>query len=86
MVHLLHSSRENEDFVLDTPFTAEEIDNVLHNLKLGKAAVYDQVQPEHLKYGGAALSIWIKQVANAIIELESIPKARNSDPSVQGWR
>ena len=75
MVHLTHSSRENEDFVLDTPFTSEEIDRVLHNLKPGKSAGHDQVQPEHLKYGGAALSLWIKQVANAIIELESIPQS-----------
>ena len=47
MVHLTHSSRENEDFVTDTPFTSEEIDRVLHNLKPGKSAGHDQVQPEH---------------------------------------
>ena len=75
MTHLLYNSRGNEDFVLDTPFTTEEIDHVLHNLKRGKAPGHDQVQPEHLKYGGTALSIWIKQVANAIIELESIPRS-----------
>ena len=57
MVHLLHSSRENEGFVLDTPFTTEEIDHVQHNLKPGKATRYNQVQPEHLKYGGAPLNI-----------------------------
>ena len=28
LVHLVHSSRENEDFVLDTPFTSEEIDRL----------------------------------------------------------
>ena len=31
-----------------------------------------QIQPEHLKYGGAALSFWISQVAN---ELESVPQS-----------
>ena len=47
MVHLVQSSRENEDFVMDTLFTSEEIDRVLHNLKPGKSAGHDQVQPEH---------------------------------------
>ena len=75
MIDLLHRSRENEDFVLDTPFTPEEIESVLRNLKLGKSAGYDQVQPEHLKYGGPALYIWIKHVANAIIELECVPES-----------
>ena len=75
MIDLLRRSREIEDFVLDTPFTPEEIESVLRNLKLGKSAGYDQVQPEHLKYGGPALYIWIKQVANAMIELECVPES-----------
>ena len=75
MIDLLRRSREIEDFVLDTPFTPEEIESVLRNLKLGKSAGYDQVQPEHLKYGGPALYVWIKQVANAMIELECVPES-----------
>ena len=47
----------------------------MRNLKLGKSAGYDQVQPEHLKCSGPALYIWIKQVANAIIELECVPES-----------
>ena len=62
----------------------------LHNSKPGKSAGHDQVQPEHLKYGGATLSLWIKQVANAIIELESVPQSLKLGivtPSVQGrWQ
>ena len=61
MVHLLH---------LDTPFSSEEIDRVLHNLKPGKSAGYG-LEPEHLKYGGAALSLWIRQVVNAF---ECVPE------------
>ena len=72
---LLYNSRGNEDFVLDTPFATEEIDYVLHNLKPGKVPEHDQIQPEHMKYGAKALSIWIKQVSNTIIELESIPRS-----------
>jgi hypothetical protein len=70
---LLVSSRENEDFVLDVSFCSEEIERVLRNLKSGRSAGHDKLQPEHLKYGGAALNLWIKQVVNAIVEFESIP-------------
>jgi len=43
--------------LLDTPFTAEEVDNALRRLKPGKAAGWDLLQPEHLKYGGEAIRI-----------------------------
>ena len=43
----------------------------------------EQVQPEHLKYGGAALSIWIKQIISASYYIHtSVPRTLNSDPSV----
>ena len=59
-------------FVLDIPFSSE-IDYVLRNLKPRKSTEQDQVQSEHLKYGGTAISLWIKQVVNAIIEFEFVP-------------
>ena len=31
------------------------------------------LQPEHLKHGGEVLKIWIQQVCNAVVELESVP-------------
>ena len=45
----------------------------IRNMKPGKSAGHDQVQPEHLKYGCTVLSLWIKQMVNAIIEFESVP-------------
>ena len=44
-------------------------------LKSGKSAGHDLLQPEHLKHGGEALKIWIQQVCNAIVELESVPNS-----------
>ena len=43
-------------------------------LKSGKSAGHDLLQPEHLKHGGEALKIWIQQVCNAIVEL-SVPNS-----------
>ena len=42
-------------------------------LESGKSAGHDKFQPVHLKYGGEALNIWIQQICNAIVELESVP-------------
>ena len=72
---LFKRSLENEEMLLDTPFTAEEVDNALRRLKPGKAAGHDLLQPEHLKYGGEVIRIWVQQISNAIVELESVPDA-----------
>ena len=52
---MMHDSFNNEDSLLDVPFTSEEVDSVLKKLKLGKAAGHDGVQAEHLKCGGLIL-------------------------------
>jgi len=61
--------------LLDTPFTTEEVDNALTRLKPSKAAGHDLLQPGHLKYGGEVIRIWVQQISNAIVELESVPDA-----------
>ena len=61
--------------MLDVPFCSEEIDGVLRKLKSSKSAGHDLLQPEHLKHGSEALKIWIQQVCNAIVELESVPNS-----------
>ena len=67
---MMHDSFNNEDSLLDVPFTSEEVDSVLKKLKLGKAAGHDRVQAEHLKCRGRD---WILQICNAITELEHVP-------------
>ena len=69
---LFKRSLENEEMLLDTPFTAEEVDNALRRLKPGKAAGHNLLQPEHLKYGSEAIRIWVQQISNAIVGLGSV--------------
>ena len=69
------NSLDNEDYLFDVPFVAEEVDSVLKKLKLGKAAGHDGIKAEHLKYGGPTLRDWVLQICNAIVEAENIPKS-----------
>ena len=62
---MMHDSFNNEDYLLDVPFTSKEVDSVLKKLKLGKAAGHNGVQAEHLKYGGLILRDWIPQICSA---------------------
>ena len=72
---ILVKSLENEETLLDVPFCSEEIEGALRKLKSGKSAGHDLLQPEHLKHGGEFLKIWIQQVCNAVVELESMPNS-----------
>ena len=58
--------------LVDTPFTLEETEGVIKNLKSGKAGGLDHLQAEHLKFGGNSLVLWVQQVCNAAVELETI--------------
>ena len=40
-----------------------------------ESAGHDMIDPEHIKYGGEILNIWIQQVCNAIVELEHVPES-----------
>ena len=72
---LMLNSLDNEDYLFDVPFVAEEVNSVLKKLKLGKAVGHDGIKAEHLKYGGPTLRDWVLQICNAIVEAESIPKS-----------
>ena len=65
----------NSDDILDIPFTIEEIEFALKKLKKGKSGGIDGLQPEHLKYGGPCLSVWLKNILNASVRMELIPAA-----------
>ena len=83
----LVKSLENDKIMLDVPFCSEEIDYVLRKLKSGKSAGHDLLQPEHLKHGSEALKIWIQQVSNAIVELESVPNSlKLGIVTPRGWK
>ena len=59
----------------DTPFTLEETEGVIKCLKTSKCGGIDGLQAEHLKFGGKSLVLWVQQVCNAIVELETVPDA-----------
>ena len=66
-------SRENEEFLLDVPFTAEEVARVVARLKGRKAPGPDGLMAEHLKGGRNAVVIWLLRILNAVVELEVVP-------------
>ena len=63
----------NEEGLLDIPFSLEEVKGAITKLKRKKAAGPDGVVAEHLIAGGDAVSLWLKGILNAVIEMEKIP-------------
>ena len=70
---LYNASLSNEEYLLDTPFTIEELERALHKLKIRKACGLEGLSAEHLKFGGQAILTWLLKIFNSIIELEAIP-------------
>ena len=73
---LFNESLLNKEYLLDTPFTVEELEQApkpLQKLKKRKASGQDGLFAEHLKFGGQALLTWLLKIINSIIELEAIP-------------
>ena len=70
---LVHTSFDNEELLLDVPFTVDEVKAAIRKLKCGMAAGLDGLVAEHLKYAGESMVIWLRNIMNALIELEMIP-------------
>ena len=68
-------SHKNEEFLLDVPFTAEEVARAIARRKGRKAPGPDGLMAEHLKAGGEAVVIWLLRILNAVVELEVVPDA-----------
>ena len=72
-------SRMYEDFTFDTDITIDEVATAVSSQKSGKSGGggggggADNLDPEHLKYGGYALHAWLLRIFTAILCLESIP-------------
>ena len=68
----------NDKFKVDTPFTLEEVENAVHKLKPGRASGCDGLIGEHLIHGGQTVLSWLRNILNAIVEVEAIPPALKS--------
>ena len=66
-------SKNNEENILDTAFTAMEIQSALVKLKNKKAGGPDGLTSEYLKEGGGSVVIWMTRILNAVRELEAVP-------------
>ena len=52
MDDLATGSLSNEEYILDVPFTLEEVAYAVNKLKTGKASGPDSISAEHLKLDG----------------------------------
>ena len=60
--------------MLDVPFTAEEVSRAVSKRKKKKKSPgLDGLLAEHLGAGGEAVVIWLMNIVNAVVELESVP-------------
>ena len=73
MSELELQSHKNEEYLLDVPFTTEEVSRAVSKLKKKKAPGPDGLLAEHLRAGGEAVVIWLMNILNATVELESVP-------------
>ena len=69
MQELTERSKGNEEYILDVPFTAEEVERALSRLKRRKAAGPEGLMAEHLQEAGGEVQVWLRNVLNAIVEL-----------------
>ena len=91
---LLSLSRINCYNALDDEFMVKEIELAVRKLKRDKSGGMDGLLPEHIKYGGPLLTLWLKQIFNNIAHFEQIPsclltgiikliyKGRGKDPLI----
>ena len=64
----------NEEFLLDVPFTAEEVSKAVNRLNRRKAPGPDGLMAEHLKAGGDVVITWLMKILNDVVVLEVAPE------------
>ena len=63
----------NDEKILDTMISIEEVEGALKTMKRGRSGGGDGLDPEHIYYGGEVLKVWLKRIFNRIIALEEVP-------------
>ena len=68
---------------------ANKVTNAVRKLKKRKDPGPDGLLAEHLKAGGEAVNIWLRNILNAVVELEVISEVLHEEgcyfPCVQSW-
>ena len=72
--HLAAASFQNDEQILDCPFTVDEIKGAVKSLKRGKSNDPDGLSADHRVCGGGYVLIWLCSILNAIRDLEDILK------------
>ena len=75
MDDLATASISNEEYILDVPFTLDEVVCAVKKLKPEKACSPEGISAEHLKWGVDSLYLWLLGIVNTILEMEEIPSA-----------
>ena len=57
--HLAAASFQNDEQILDCPFTVDEIKGAVKSLKRGKSNGPDGLSAEHIAWGGGYVLIWL---------------------------
>ena len=73
MDDLTTASISKKEYIIDVPFTLDEVVCAVKKLKPGKACGPEGVSAEHLKWSGDSLYLWLLGIVNAILEMEEIP-------------
>ena len=69
-------SLKNEEFLLDTSFTVEEVQFAVNRLKRNKAPGPDGLTAEHLQGGGECMIMWLTRILNYIVDCEIVPNTQ----------
>ena len=72
---LAEISKGNEEYILDVPFSAEEVENAIARLKRRKAAGPDGLTAEHVQKAGSSVKLWLRNILNAVVEMEEVPES-----------
>jgi len=63
-----------EEDIVGAPFTIGEIDIAVSKTKINKAAVFDGIYPEFIKYSGPRTREWLSRFYSDILAISNIPK------------
>ena len=74
----------NEEYLLDIPFSVDEVEHATRRLKKRKTPGPDNLLAEHLLEGGDIIVAWMTGILNAVVDLECVPDVAIITPVYKG--